>query len=277
MRPLDDLVRSLAGLIDGAGPIVLFHTDVTRMPIPHGAGTKRQALDVYAEALERSAGGRSVVLPTFNYDFCRGGVYDVQRDPAQVGVLNEHYRLHRADYRTRTPVFNFCGAGRARLTRELHTNPFDEQSSFGELRRCDAAVVFLGAPLASNTFLHHVEELANVGYRYLKPFPGMVRDGDYSSELVLRYRVRPLQAGIVIYDWPRLSADLMDAGILRTATYGAASLLSFRAAALAEYWAGRLGENGKYLLTPASARAVERLAEAVGYPFVHGKLEPAAP
>ena len=269
-----ELRTAVAELIgDSASGLVVFHTDITTLGIPAGAKNRQDALQQYAGALESACASRALVFPTFNYDFCRGGVYDVSADRCQVGALNEYYRLQRSQIRTTTPVFNFCCSHRDALPRDGSANPFDDGSTFAELRRRAASVVFLGAPFSANTFIHHVEELANAGYRYLKPFPGVVIDGERRLEMTLRYRVRPLREDVVDYDWPRLIADLREEKILRTRILGRAELLAYDAQLLAAYWLERLTETELYLLTPQSRDAVRRLGEEVGYPFAYETLE----
>lgn len=270
-----DLAQSIQSLLaeSADGPVV-FHTDLTRLAMPPGAKTKYEALETYADAIERACAPRGVVFPTFNYDYCRTGSYDVQRDPCQVGVLNEHYRRYRAAFRTRTPVFHFCGSAAALLGLDCADNPFGERSTFAELCRRNATIVFLGAPFAANTMLHYVEELANVGYRYLKPFHGVVLDGDQTIEVKLRYRVRPLMEGVVDYDWNRLTNELRQEGILAEVTLGNATLLAYRASRLVGFWGTRLTERETYLLTPESCESISRLARTAGYPFRYERLEP---
>jgi len=271
---LSELSSAVRELVEPSSTdVVLFHTEIIRMGIPAGV-SPRDALHTYSEMLESACGSRVLVFPTFNYDFCRTGIYDVSADPCQVGALNDHYRMHRARARTLTPVFNFCSSSDSIPISIPSDNPFDESSTFAELRRRGAQIVFFGAPFSSNTFLHHVEEDANVGYRYIKPFPGVIRSANESRAITLRYRVRPLDDSVV-YDWKRLEEDLRSRGILRSRAVGNATLLACGAEDLFRYWRERLGEDELWLLTAESRRAVQRLAASVGYPFRYEKLEPA--
>lgn len=272
-EPPETLARAVAGMIaDSAGEFVLFHTDITRLPASPGARSKIEALHLFADALEAAVADRTAVFPAFNYDYCRTGRYDTAEDPCQVGTLNEFYRRHRAALRTLTPVFNFT-ASDTRLPPDLSANPFDEDSTFARLRHSNAAVVFLGAPFATNTFLHHVEERAEIGYRYLKPFPGVVQDAGRAIPVRLQYRVRPLQDGVVAYDWNRLALELGRAGVLKVSSFHGVPLLSYEAGRLAEFWGERLARDEFCLLTADSVEAVRRLAGDVGYPFRYERLE----
>lgn len=230
-------------------------------------------LDAHLDVLETVRNGRTMLFPTFNYDFCRTGNFSVASDPSQVGALSEHARLRFSQSRTHTPVFNFVQVGEPRVTQRLATNPFDSESTFGELVRLGATVAFYGAPFAANTFVHHVEELRGIGYRFLKAFPGRVWIDNGYIETVLRYRVRPLEADGLVYDWPRLMADMRVRSLLRSVPIGRSVMHSFRADKLLQFWGDRLATDEFYLLTEGARLAVQRLARKYGYPFLLSGLE----
>lgn len=222
--------------LSSPGP-VLVHTDLFRM---------RMACQPFEELLYELFPNRPILIPTFNYDFCRTGLYDRRESPSQVGAFTDHVRRKYPHYRTLTPVFNFCVLQNNGLSLEPAENCFGEHSLFAELVRRDGYVFFLGAPFSSNTFLHHIEEVADVSYRHHKRFDGAVIDGDQRRPVSLVYRVRPLTAGSEgVYDWKRLEDDLMARGILsRRGLQG----LFFRARDLFDYWQTAIRVKERFLI-----------------------------
>lgn len=265
--------KELSYLFDGIdSDAVVLHTDVLRIGLfQRSISPRQQLVDFFSSILEFSE-GCTLLFPTFNYDFCRTGVYNVKSDPCQVGTLNEYVRQLYPDLRSQTPIFNFCIYNNRYFSFASVNNPFSNESTFGELVKHRSTIAFLGASFASNTFTHHVEEIMNIGYRYIKPFHGIINFNDKQEKIVLYYRVRPLIIECD-YDWERLTDDLLTNGIMRKSPLGNGQLLYFRADHLWEYWCTRLRGDELYLLTPISRARVEKLFVRYGKPLLYEKIE----
>jgi aminoglycoside N3'-acetyltransferase len=270
----DQIVRQLRDAVSKIkSDVIVFHTDLMEVGIIDQVKPREQLLADYWSVIEEVVGDRCLLFPTFNYGFCRDGIYDVATAPAEVGVLNEYIRALNPDQRTRTPVFNYCILNNKDFSFSAVDNPFSVESTFGELAAKKARIVFFGAHLDGNTFIHHVEEVMNIGYRYIKPFPGEIIEPDGSrKQITLRYRVRPLDGGL-LYDWDRLKVELESEGLLYIFPLGHGHLMHYRADQLFEYWCAKLREGEMYLLTPDSRQHMEELFEAYGYPLTYSNLE----
>jgi len=255
------------------GDPLIIHSDLIRIGYaPKGRRIDQQLAD-WLNMIQDVTGGRTLLFPTFNYDFARTGLCRPLTDPSQVGALNEHARQQAPNQRTRTPIFNFVVLNPAGFPLEPSINAFDEDSAFGHVRRAGGSVVFLGAGPESNTFIHHVEEAVGIPYRYLKSFAGEIETGNERQPVTLLYRVRPVEAGIVEYDWQRLAEDLRDRQILRGSPLGNSRLESYRAQDLFEYWSERLRREEHFLLTEASRRRLDALYAASGKPLTVEAVE----
>jgi aminoglycoside 3-N-acetyltransferase len=255
---------------------IALHTDLPSVGfVQVGIPRQQQLADLFQMLVEGSA-GRTLLFPTFNYDFCRTGVYDPMADPCQVGVLNEYVRRLHPHERTLTPVFNFCIYDNRAFSLEPAENPLSGTSTFGELVARRASVAFFGA-LVGNTFLHHIEDVMEVGYRYMKSFPGVVRRDGADRQIVLRYRVRPLVQGTGDYDIERVARDLFDAKLLHQAPLGNGKLFWFRADRMVEYGCMRVKEDELYFLAAASRKKVQELYTQYGKPLRYEAIEPLSP
>lgn len=252
---------------------IVLHTDVGKIGIIDKIKSRKEMLSDYMTAILKTCENRALLFPTFNYDFCKNGVYSVKSDPCQVGVLNEHVRRCNPDNRTLTPIFNFCILNGQQYSLQPMENPFSASSTFGELVKYLSTVVFFGAEFQSNTFLHHVEEVANVGYRYIKNFPGVINTGNDQQYIVVKYRVRPLIEGSVVYDWPRLYSELVKNGILKRSPVGNGWLHNYRTDRLLDYWYSKLRKNEFYLLTSASKEQTLKLYKEYGKPLKYEVVE----
>lgn len=252
---------------------IVLHTDLVRVRfIQRGSPLQQQLADLFQMVAENSA-GRTLLFPTFNYDFCETRVYDPLADPCQVGTLNEYVRQLYPGQRTLTPIFNFCIHDNHAFSLEPAENPFSKASTFAELVARGAAVAFFGASFGANTFVHYVEEVIDVGYRYPKPFPGVIRRSGADQPIVLRCRVRPLIEGAVDYDWGRLASDLLNSGLLHQLPLGSGKLLWYRADRLLDDWCTRAGEDELYFLTAAARKKTQELYARYGKPLRYEAIE----
>ena len=234
------------------GPLLL-HCDLFQCGIWRGLSDRQQACQIGEDLLLHALNGRTALIPTFNYSFCKTGVYDVEHCPSQVGALSDYLRQKYCETRTQTPVFHFCQLNRPSFSLAAVNNCFGGASTFAELIKQDGAIGFLGDSLSSNTFIHHVEEAANVSYRFHKQFSGVVKYQGQSTPITLTYRVRPLDKDrSVTYDWKRLESDLRIAGILQSSPVGMGLFHSFQAATLMQYWSEQLLRDPHYLLVRAA-------------------------
>jgi len=258
------------------GDAIVLHTDLLRLRIgQRGVPLDRQMADLF-HSIRDAFGGRTLLFPTFNYDYGQTRVYDPEADPCQVGALNEFVRRRHPALRTLTPIFNFCILDNRGFSLGPTEDPFSEESTFSEMARCSAAVAFLGASFGANTFLHYVEEAMSVGYRYQKPLPGVIRREGSDRPIAFHYRVRPQLEGAVEYDWERLEGGLAERDLLHEIPLGGGRLLWFRADRVLEAWSAHLAADELYFLTGQARATAERLYERFGRPLRYEAVEPAA-
>jgi len=253
---------------------ICVHTAVAPLGFFPLRATKEQGLDAYLEIIFKCAGERTLLFPAFNYDFCRNGVYDVQKSPCQVGLLNEHARRFYPNERTHTPVFNFAIFRNRGFSIAPYRNVFGKDSTFAELVKNKATILFIGANLTSNTFVHHVEEVVGVGYRYPKIFSGVIRTGSDArdSDFDISYRVRPLEID-TSRDWAVLTNDLVKRGYLRKFRLGRGFAYFYRADEVFDYWCSCVEKDELFLTSPPSRDNIEILYKKYGKPLTYEALE----
>jgi len=259
-----ELHKSLEQL--GNSPCMV-HSDISRLGFPKGMPTSKRGICAFYEEtlLEGCSGG--LIIPTFNYGFCRDGVYDVAHTTADVGVLSEYFRKKYPSLRTQDPIFSTVCVDFAYQS-QLFGNCFGQNSIFGSFTAHNGALIFLGASFSNITLLHFVEELLPIGYRYTKQFAGKVTDLEgIEHQAKVDYRVRPAEAGAAVYDFERLKQELVNEGLLVEQPLGSGSILMLRAQELIDYWRTRLSDDEFFLLTPESRQVALRLYEKYGHPL----------
>jgi aminoglycoside N3'-acetyltransferase len=251
---------------------VVVHSDLSRAGAPEGVANADECLHAWMQILLEAVEGRPLLIPTFNYDYCRTRLFDPLTDTGQVGALSSFCVRDYAKLRTSTPIFNFCIFNNDSLCCTPLSNPFGTGSTFAEIHRRNAAIVFLGVNLRANTFVHYVEELLNVGYRYPKPFPGEVLVDGHRVALDFVYRVRPLVPNAVEYG-DMGEDDVEAAGLLTTTPVGRSFAKMVRAQEYVEVITEAISKNELHLLTPRARVITQQLYDKLGRPLSFEKME----
>lgn len=183
-------------------------------------------LQAHIDLLREAVGNQgTLVFPTFTYSFCKGEPFDPQHSPSTVGILTEYFRTQPGVVRSSHPIFSVAAKGP--LAEELcrvGADSFDMDSIFGKLRTRQAKLLFWGAPFHSCTFVHHIEQMHGIPYRYMKTFAGTIRGDGGDSPTEATYFVRYLEKNVQL-DLQRFEQDLIAQGLMTSQTVGAGTVL----------------------------------------------------
>lgn len=156
------------------GDTVFTHSNIGffGMPEPR-ASTEEVCRTLLGTVLEVIGPEGTFVVPTFTYSFCEGKAFDPDSTPSPCGALTEYVRTRPEAFRSHDPAFSVAaiGARAAELTDSAPQNSFGEGSFFQRFLDADGVVCNFNLD-AGSTFLHHVERLLDVPYRFDKTFHG---------------------------------------------------------------------------------------------------------
>ena len=145
------------------------------------------------EKIKESVGPEgTVMIRAFNWDFCKGKLFDIRRTCSQVGSLG-NIALERSDFRrTKHPLYSWLVYGKYQeyLTEIDPVNSFGEGSIFDFLCLNKAKLLTVGNTSVSGfSHFHHAEQLAKVPYRYNKFFIADYIDyeGNFSKKKYTMY------------------------------------------------------------------------------------------
>lgn len=246
---------------------VLIHTDLLKIGITASPQERLQICRDYQETIHDALNDNTILIPTFNYQFCKDRMFDRKHSPSQVGAFSDFCREQDYHLRTRTPVFNFVIYQNNSFSFKPSHNVFGKESIFAELHRQDGFILFLGAEFAANTFIHYIEECHQVGYRYIKDFSGTLIDDNESTPITISYRVRPFMPSSIAYDWTKLTADAIKQSVLKSYPVGHGELLYYQTSHLFNLWSAKIKSDELYLLTRESQEVIRSLYNSKGYPL----------
>lgn len=181
------------------GDILLVSSDITKLVIQEYKNTRiKPDLNLFIDSLADAVGEEGTILfPTFNWGWCKGEPFDYAQTPCKTGILGE-VALTRSDFkRTNHPIYSFAVKGKDQnmLCRLENISSWGEDSIFAYLDYNNAKSLLIGVSfLNCYTFLHYVEQLIGVPYRYHKYFRSKYTDsnGETTSRVYSMY-VRRLE------------------------------------------------------------------------------------
>lgn len=140
---------------------------------------RKEYLKILYEILN-SIGVKNIIVPTFTYSFCNGEEYDVKSSKTSMGAFNEYVRKMNGRYRTEDPLLSLS----VPIEWKKYFEEYDGSHSLGEGGGLDAVhhmdgikFLFLGADMADCfTYVHYVEKVLDVPYRFDMLFHGIVID-----------------------------------------------------------------------------------------------------
>lgn len=113
-----------------------------------------------------------LIFPTHTWATMQndGDIFDTEQSPSCVGTLTEIARKTPGFIRSFHPTHSVCAYGGKAQWYVDHdltaTTPVGPSNCFGILKDMNAKILFLGAPLSKNTFIHSIEEEFNVADRF---------------------------------------------------------------------------------------------------------------
>lgn len=194
-----DIAQSLTRMGAGECDVLYVHTGM-QFGLPNlGLGRTR--------LLERLAGAlyglrvSTMIMPTYTFSFCNEEVFDRQNSQSSMGALNEHLRVKHRWLRSCDPLMsNILHGQEPAFISEIGKHSVGDGCTFDLLSKSHLKVkfLFLGPRIHDCfTYMHYLEEVAGVPYRYDFEFPGTIVDGEqqYRDRYTLFIRDEGVQAG----------------------------------------------------------------------------------
>jgi aminoglycoside 3-N-acetyltransferase len=250
MLKFDHLIQGFSDLGVTAGDILLVHSSYKSLGGVEGG--PQTVIDALLAVLGENG---TLIMPTFNFDFCKGVPWDVRNTPSQMGVITNMVRENPNAKRVFHPIYSFAVLGKQAdaLTRERYKSSFEEKSLFGKLRALGGKIMIIGLSYTNSmTFFHHVEEMEGVDYRYIKAFTGQVTEEDGRTyEDTFTMLVRDLDKGVITEVNP-MGALMEEAGIISVRKIGETDVKLMRADDVYRFTAREMRRDPQLLYTTMS-------------------------
>ena len=184
------------------GDTILLHSNIRRLLLEFKDKKINLDANLVLQSFLKTIGNEgTLILPLFNFDFCKGILFDINSTKSRMGALTELSRAKKDCVRTGHPVYSFGVFGKKKnIFKNLdNQSAYSDESPFGFLRRLNGKIAVLDLDdQNSMTYYHHIEEICNVSYRYFKNFTGPYIGFDKKKNMrTYKIFVRKLDLGIV--------------------------------------------------------------------------------
>jgi len=182
-----DIEKALAEVGLKKGDTIMVHSDIGSFG-KLATFDKNFLLQSLVNSLKRIVGKNgTIIMPTFTYSFNKNKPYDIKSTKSTVGTLTEYFRKQKDVSRTAHPTHSAAVWGKhKKYLLDIGKGTFNKSSIFGKLHKINGKFVSLGVPLhMSCTFIHYIEHMHKVPYRYMKKIKGkIITDGrKYEDEI----------------------------------------------------------------------------------------------
>ena len=224
------------------------HSDIS-FGLPVNGLKRKEMKEVMLDVLSET-GVKTLIFPTFTFSFCNHEDYDIQNSPTKMGMLPEFVRSTQDIIRTDDPILSVAIRGDSTgLERMNGRSSCGTGGIFHQLRNSgkDVKFLFFGTSVTKCfTYLHYVEEIKKVPYRYTKKFEGKVIDNgvvsDRSIDLFVRYK------GVVPTLPENMESDYLKRGIELKVSIGNSWISSVKEDMAYQYISELIDKN-KYIFS----------------------------
>lgn len=175
--------------------LVMFHVDsAISIYYPHKSTTEKVKY-LCEELIKYFEKEGTIIVPTFTYSFTRKLDYNYLSSKSSVGYFSEVFRKFHTVKRTQHPLFSVAVKGKLEknfLNCTLN-DCFGKNTIFDLLLNYNAKIVCIACDLERITFVHYIEQMFKVPYRYTKTFKGNIVKNKKKYKIATKYYVRNLK------------------------------------------------------------------------------------
>ena len=200
------------------GEAVYITSDVTPLLFSEKKAGRKFTLDKLIQDLKSIFNkDNTILIPAFNWDFCKGHPFDYNHSKSQAGILGDYALKDKEFKRTKHPIYSFAVYGRdkEKLVDNDYIDSFGDDSIFHYLYYNNAAQIGIGK--MTYTPFHFIEEhffKDIIPYRYMKMFTSEYID-EFGVSRLKGYSmfVRNIELNAVVNSAP-FRQEVVDIGIV---------------------------------------------------------------
>lgn len=195
--------RQFASVIDRRDEIVVVYSGIWTFGHRFGISPKQLPELLIEAMLEALGSGRTLLLPAYTYAYTGTRRFSPANSQPETGVLPVALLRDIRHVRTRSALNSFLALGprAVELAEKVGESLWGEGSLKCLFERSHARMIVLGLPWKDACgYLHRIEEVCAVPYRYYKTFHGIWDEAGATKPWVETMYVRPLTL-LPVFRW----------------------------------------------------------------------------
>lgn len=190
-----NLNRKLKLLFKGLGiksnDKIIIHSNIAGLSQYHEGGRNRSC-KIFISFLKQYIGKKGIIIiPTYNYQFTKYKKIDLKKAPSEVGFFSNYLLIKNWKKRTLDPVFSHIIFGKIMNfnLKNINSEAFGKDSVFNFFTKEKFKIICFCCSTDRITFLHYIEYLLKVPYRYIKKFSGILVNCNSKIKINYKYNV----------------------------------------------------------------------------------------
>lgn len=180
----EDILNALKTVEADQCETLFIHSDIMFGVLDKGIRRRELLAALYEQIV--ALGVKSLIIPTFTYSFPNHEDYDVINTKTSMGAFNEYIRKMDGRYRTDDPLLSVSvPISLKKLFDHVSDHSLGKGSALDIVHNMDdVKFLFFGAEMGDCfTYVHYVEKIMEVPYRFDMPFEGKVIYPDGNSTM----------------------------------------------------------------------------------------------
>lgn len=169
-----DILNALKNAGLGKDDSVFIHSNLGFFGQAENVHSAEELAKIFFDAMKECVGANgTIITPAFTYSYCHGELYNPKSTPTKCGMLPEYMRVQDDCIRSNDPNFSIVAWGKNKVyfTENPTHESFGINSFWERLLKKHGKILCMNFDCGS-TFIHYVEKVCKVPYRYNKAFNG---------------------------------------------------------------------------------------------------------
>jgi len=144
----------------------------------------------------------TLIIPVYNYDFTKIKKFDLEKADSHLGIFGNYALKHYRSNRTPNPIFSHLifGKLKKKFFNTDHNSAFGKGTVFDLMHEYNFKILNFCCSPDTITFIHHIEQILKVHYRFLKKFTGIIRYKKIEKKINYKYYVGKLNLNYRLKD-----------------------------------------------------------------------------
>lgn len=212
--------------------------------------SKEDYCNAFKEAILEVIGiNGTLVVPAFSYSFCNNEVYDKNKIVGVRGMFSEFIREDHQSLRSDDANFSVVAIGKNAeyFTKDVPSHSFGKNSFWERFLNCNGKICNFNFDSGS-TFIHYVEKLLNVRYRFDKGFRGKSMINDKEEDRMYYHFVYDLSKPTDVPDFTKFDKKAKELGLTKTVNLGKGQIVCISAHDTLELIQKEIVNNPSFLI-----------------------------